>query len=136
MANELYAQICYTSQTAGTPCPCDNETSSGQNVCMYAGDVLTISVIAHDCNGDAMDITGYTFRWALQTPDATLIKTTGSGITLVTPASGLISIALVAADTVGLTTGIYSHQLEATNGSSEKTIAMSGSIQIQDNIFP
>jgi hypothetical protein len=91
-----------------------------QNFELFAGDDAILRVTVTDEDGDALDITGMTVDWALvrkvgDTPILTK-ETGGGGITLTTPASGILDIALTDANTSDLS-GNYWHQVVLTDGS-------------------
>ena len=77
------------------------------------------------------DITGKAFSWMLKRSladddvDALLVKTTASGITLTTPASGLMTITISAANTVAIEPGRYYHEVKCTDV-GDKTVESQG----------
>ena len=75
------------------------------------------------------DISGWALSWRLKRsvddPDTRTIatKTTGAGIVLTTPASGLCTVTVTAADTLRLPAGQYVHELKRTDSGFEAVLA-------------
>ena len=107
-------------------------TTTGQNITMWSGDDKTISVTVNDENGAAQDITSFTASYVIAKyagDTAIVTKTNNTGITLTTPASGILTIVLDAADTTSLG-GLYHHELEITDTSSKVATAFIGILTI------
>ncbi len=109
---------------------------------MFSGDDKILRYTVTD-GTTAIDIAGAAFRWGLfkLDPDATTPtargtvltppgeKTVGSGITITTPASGILEVALVPADTADIK-GEFYHELEMVLGGETSTVAF-GQINIK-----
>lgn len=104
---------------------------------LYTGEdkTLTITVYQSD-ESTAQNITGWSlsYRWKRSLSDAdsdaVLTKTTSSGITLTTPASGLCAVAIADTDTDSLQPQTYYHELKRTDAGSE-TVLMTGTVVLR-----
>jgi len=109
---------------------------------MKSGDSKVLQVTVKDEAGVAINITGATFTWALSkkkssggfSPTLLLTKTVGSGITLVTPASGRLDIALLPADTDALK-GSYYQELQMVDTATNKSTVLDGTITIDPDLI-
>jgi hypothetical protein len=108
-------------------------TAVAQNVSMYQGDTKSLVFTVTDDAGAPKNITGALVRWVLQRwpTDTTpvLDKNVGAGITLTTPLSGILTVALAPADTLTLE-GDYVHELEVTDTSTNVSTVAVGSMTI------
>lgn len=109
---------------------------NGQNqqIDMYAGDTLTISVTVYD--GDTTtptSITGATVRWVMFNRAGSIVldKTNGSGVTITNGVGGVFEVALLPADTVSLSAGLYRHEGEVTDVSGRVVTVVTGAILIR-----
>lgn len=93
-------------------------------------------------NGAAINVTGYTFwftaKYNYEDADSAKVfqKTVGSGITLTTPASGIITVKLSPTDTSGLpahTTRLY-YDLKMKDGSSNVYSILSGELVVEPDV--
>lgn len=107
---------------------------------LYAGEDKTLAFTIYQADGTtAQNITGWTlsYRWkrSLDDPDAdaVLTKTTSSGITLVTPASGQCTVAIADTDTDAVAAGPYYHELKRTDDGSE-TVLTTGSVYLRQAV--
>lgn len=104
---------------------------------MVSGDARTIEFAITDQDGAAMNLDGYTARWAMSrlrsagvfSTEITLLKTLGTGLNITNAAGGLISVSLDPIDTAELV-GPYYHELEVRNGDTVVFTAASGIINI------
>jgi hypothetical protein len=78
--------------------------------------------------GTPQDISGWTLSWLLKRKatdadaDALLTKTTGSGIVLTTPASGLCTITVADTETNSFAPGTYHHELKRMDAGFETVL--------------
>lgn len=103
---------------------------------IYAGEDVSITVNVKDTDGNAEDITGMSFSYKVWkgSSAAVLTKTTGSGITLTTPASGVLTISMADTDTDALTPATYKHELKITDdGSGNEEVVMVGTLTILES---
>lgn len=106
------------------------------NVKINSGDTMNLVVTVIDDAGAAVNITGYSATWKLAVRNdasADVSKAVGSGITLTTPASGILTIALTAADTADRC-GAYVHELQLTDGSGNVSTALCGRLTIAGDL--
>lgn len=97
----------------------------------WAGDDVTLSATATNSSGSAVNLTGSTLEWTLTDGRTERItKTTSSGITVVTAASGTFTVSLDAADTADLEAGTYRHRATVTDGSSNVTTVLDGRARV------
>lgn len=91
----------------------------------FLGEDKTLSFTIYQSDGStAQNITGWSLIFVLRrlpaSADPALIsKTTGSGITLTTPASGLCEVEITDTDTEGLNEGKYYYSLKRTDAGQE-----------------
>ena len=96
-----------------------------------AGDTLSIKHTITDNDGDAQDITGWTFRFALSrtvggtTVLGTELSPATATVTLTTPASGIMHIGITKTDTASLT-GTYYFETEGQDGAGEESTVARG----------
>ena len=99
-----------------------------------------------DNSNAPLDITGYTIRWAATRTNASGnpiesgavidLNTTNDPTQVVktTPASGIVDVILLEADTTGLTPGSYYIELEGVDGSGNSEVFAVGTLTIEPNI--
>jgi len=90
-----------------------------ENIEIVQGVTYSRTVTVRDSAGTKINVTGATATWKLaKEADATadLSLSVGSGITLTTPAQGLITIAVTAAQADALAAGTYVHECKLTVG--------------------
>jgi len=114
------------------------DVSKRVDITCRRGDTLTIDLDITDSNGDAMNLTGYTFKMEVRksdTDDGTTIsdasiilstEDTGNSnnkqITVSTPdASGNLTFSSVAANMKAAAAGIYVYDIESKNGATVQT---------------
>ena len=95
---------------------------------LYLGeDKALIYTVYQNDETTVQDITGFALSWLLKRdPDdagALITKTTGSGINLTTPASGICTVTVLDTDTDGLDAGDYWHELKRTDANSETILS-------------
>lgn len=95
----------------------------------FTGEDRALRFTVKDDAGVAVDITGWALSWRFKRrvddPDgaALITKTTGSGIALTTPASGICTVTIDDTDTdrLGRVDGV--HELKRTDAGSEVVLA-------------
>jgi len=108
---------------------------TGQNFTMWKGDDKTVQFTIED----ATDVSGYTAKWhmAVDANSAKLITKTsgGGGITF---NGNKVLVAIASAETkdsvTAIPAGSYYHELELIDGSSNKTIAAIGVIDLKKTL--
>jgi hypothetical protein len=106
---------------------------------LYTGEDKTLTITVYQADGATpQDITGwalsYVWKKTLADPDAeaALTKTTSSGITLTTPASGICTVTIADTDTDHLPARTYVHELKRTDAGSE-TVLTTGTVLLQQS---
>lgn len=110
---------------------------------LFTGADKTLQFTVLDANDVPVDITGWSVLWGLypnpfekgSTPLVT--KTVGSGITLTTPLSGVLRVALLDTDTdnlPGAESYAYYHELRRTDGGLEDVLAY-GDVMLRQSPF-
>ena len=121
---------------------------TAQDATMYRGNrkVLRYTVTDEDNSGSALDITSYTIRWAatrtnasgnpIETGAVIDLNSTSDPTQVVktTPASGIVDITLLEADTTSLTPGSYYIELEGVDGSGNSEVFAVGTLTLEPNI--
>jgi hypothetical protein len=121
---------------------------TAQDATMYRGNrkVLRYTVTDEDNSGAALDITSYTIRWAatrtnasgnpIETGAVIDLNSTSDPTQVVktTPASGIVDITLLEADTTSLTPGSYYIELEGVDGSGNSEVFAVGTLTLEPNI--
>ena len=107
---------------------------------LYTGEDKTLTVTIYQADGiTPQNITGWalSYRWKRSPKDAdseaVMTKTTSSGITLTTPASGLCTVAIADTDTDSLEAQTYYHEMKRTDAGSE-TVLTTGTVVLQQAI--
>ena len=91
-----------------------------------------------DSTGAAVDITGWAVTYVLVPvgSDANVVpmisKTVGSGITLTTPASGILTVTIADTDTDDTLGGTYYYELRRTDASNEDVLAY-GTVELRQS---
>lgn len=99
----------------------------------FAGEDKQLRFTILDENAVAVDITGWAVRFAfgeMPGDDAIFEKTVGSGITLTTPLSGLLTVQVQDADTDALAAGSYVYSLKRMDNNTETILAF-GDVLLQ-----
>ncbi len=119
-----------------------------QNFKFHAGDVRKLRFTVYkedplnpgkpDLN-NPVDLTGATIKWALanfKTDAAPLFtKSTGSGITIVAPATnGVFDVALDKADTVNLNGKLF-HEAEVVEASGDDSTVATGTVTVEATVI-
>lgn len=92
------------------------------DITILRGDDQTVRFTITTSAGAVQNVTGWSFSFTVKASlddvigSALFQKTVGSGITLTTPASGIVDVALSSSDTSGLA-GNYYYDLEGIDGS-------------------
>ena len=109
-----------------------------QNFSMYQGDDVRLGVTLVDAAGVPVSLVGATLKWGIakKASDGTplLLKTIGSGITVLDPAAGSFEVALVPADTQSYV-GDYYHEVELTDAGGKRLTVMTGKVQIAPTLI-
>lgn len=110
-------------------------TSTGQDLTRYIGDKTTFSLTITDSAGDPLNMTGYSAAWVAYDGNGTAVitKTTGDGISIGDGdgTNDKLTITLNPADTADLSAGIYGHQAEVTDGSSNPVTVAEGALTLK-----
>lgn len=91
---------------------------------IFSGEDRSIQFTVKDSAGAAVDVTG----WAISFVAGNVTKTVGSGVTLTTPAAGVVTVALGATDTTALLGG-NNYKLRRTD-TGYNTVLAYGSITV------
>lgn len=106
---------------------------------MYSGDSVSIACTVTDsATGAAVVLTGASMSWALATsPGATALvtKTSADGdITVGGAGSNVATVALEPADTATVAPGVYTHELQITDGSGNVYTVYQGSLYLRGDV--
>ena len=85
---------------------------------VFAGEDRSLVFTVVDGVGAPVNVTG----WAVSFVVSTVTKTVGSGVTLTTPTSGVVTVALAAADTNALVGGFF-YKLRRTDAGLNAVLA-------------
>ena len=103
------------------------ETAIPASANWFTGEAKTLQFTVLDSGGTPVNITGWSFSWSLRSskdaPVASLIKTTGAGITIVNGPGGVLRVVVAASDTASLTQKNYWHILRRTDPGLEQVLA-------------
>lgn len=106
----------------------------------FTGEDKSLVFTVYQSDGStAEDITGWSLSWMLKRnkrdadADALITKTTGDGIALTTPESGVCTVSVADTETEDLRGGRYYHELKRTDAGSEAVLSY-GSAQVQQSI--
>ena len=80
---------------------------------------LIFTVTNTDANGTAINLTGYTIKFAITNQVSgtnILTLTNGSGITLTSPTTGLVTFQITGTQTAAIPVGTYYYGIKATSG--------------------
>lgn len=108
-----------------------------ETIKMFRGDDEDFAFQVKDSAGTPIDTTGWSFKFTAKLNDSdtsnVIQKTTGSGITEVDAMTGQYTIAIAAADTVGVSAGTLVYDIEATTAAAKiKTVAKGALVISQD----
>lgn len=91
---------------------------------------LRFTIYSDTAHAAAQDITGWAISWMVKKRksqadvDAAITKTTSAGITLTTPGSGILDIALSDTDIADIVGGaVYWHELKRTDAGLETVLS-------------
>lgn len=115
---------------------------------IYAGNrrIQRFTVVDEDTAGSpAFDLTGLVVKYALarfgtngeplKSSPLLDLSSTGAQVTITTPASGIVEVELLPADTVDLTPGDYYFELEVYNGAeTEGVVVATGTLTVRTNV--
>lgn len=104
------------------------------NASMYAGDTLSLSGTALDSTGAVINLTGATIASKFTDGIRSVIDgSIGSGITVVTAASGTFTLAFAPADTDDFEPGAYRYSVTVTESGGTVTTVLTGRIRVLRN---
>jgi len=113
-------------------------TSEAQNFEMYAGEDKILTVTVTDAAGDVVDLTDASIEWVMKrTADDTtalVTKTLADGITCASPATGVFTVTLEAADTEELGGASYLHEAEVTDAGDNVSTVTRGVVTIKKSL--
>jgi hypothetical protein len=92
----------------------------------FIGEHKTLRFTVVDAAGAAVNITGWLIDFKISATNSgprIFTKSVGSGITLTTPASGILDVTINTADTSGLAPGVYYYALRRTTASNETELS-------------
>ena len=108
-------------------------TATGQNFTIYQGDHKQVYVTTYEEDGITnLNILSCDINWVMYKrypENIVLTKTTASGITITTAASGIFLISLVPVDTENLL-GEYNHEAELTDQAGNISTIMVGKVDV------
>jgi hypothetical protein len=85
----------------------------------FIGEDRTLRFSVIDEDGLAQNISGWSLEWLLRErpwgAQALITKSTGAGITITSPTTGVCEVAIADDDTIALAPGVYFHTLRRTN---------------------
>jgi hypothetical protein len=109
-----------------------------QNFSMYQGDDVRLGVTLVDAAGLPVSLVGATLKWGIakKAIDGVplLLKTIGSGITVLDAVGGSFEVALTPSDTQSLV-GDYYHEVELTDAASKRLTVLTGKVQIAPTLI-
>jgi hypothetical protein len=102
----------------------------------FRGEDKTLRFTVVDDGDNPVNITGWTITFTMSASQhgaqiAGLTKTVGSGITLTSPASGILDVTILDTDTVAQGPAIYYYSLRRTNAGFAAELAF-GSIDLRE----
>jgi hypothetical protein len=92
----------------------------------FIGEDKTLEFTVLEADGSAQDLSGWAIEWVLRREpggSALVTKEVGSGITVSTPASGVLQVAVADVDTDPLPAGRYWHALRRADSGTEAVLA-------------
>lgn len=117
-------------------------TKLNQNLTVWTGDSRVIALTINDADGDEVNLTGATVRYAIAeaaTSGTKLVeKTTSSGISITDAANGKCEITLAPADTTALQPGVprdLYHECEVEDSTGKKMTAFTGKFRLNPSIY-
>jgi hypothetical protein len=103
---------------------------------MYASNDVELDLSLFDEDGDPLDLTGSTVRWALASaydPTVPLVLKSSdamAGILITDAVQGMVIVVLAAEDTAGLGGQPYVHEAAVTNDDGAETTVLTGAATI------
>lgn len=107
-------------------------TAENQNFTMYAGDSKRLRIAVMTPEGDPVDLTGSTMKWAVKEGASTILLKNGAGVTITDAANGVFTVDLAPIDTRTFS-GTYNHIGEMTNSSGQISTILTGLIFFEIN---
>jgi len=107
------------STCSSSPCSCGTATSvnlnnaSNVNICCRRGDTFKLEANIKDANGDALDLTLYTYKMEVREYDGGPLVIDSADITVTGTAEGVLTILIAAADMI-VEAGVYVYGLQTT----------------------
>jgi len=107
------------STCSSSPCSCGTATSvnlnnaSNVNICCRRGDTFKLEANIKDANGDALDLTLYTYKMEVREYDSGPLVINSADITVTGTAEGVLTILIAAADMI-VEAGVYVYGLQTT----------------------
>lgn len=96
----------------------------------FTGEDKALLFSITDASDDPQDITGWAISWMVKRrkthpdADAIVVKTVGSGITLTSPTTGVLSITVSDTDVAAIVGGnLYYHELKRTDAGFETVLS-------------
>jgi len=103
---------------------------------VYRKNDLLISATIQDENENALDLSGASLDFVVETPAGAekIRKSVGNGITVTDAVNGQIEIDISAADT-DIPAGLYKHELLVTDADSNRYTAIVGNFLVLDSLL-
>ena len=106
-----------------------------QDFDMYAGDDQNIGITIKDALGGNMNLTDVNaIQWIMKkyalSSGSLIEKNVGSGVTILTAASGEVRVELYSADTQSVTPGPYYHEMRVKDSSNNISTVLTGTMTI------
>lgn len=110
-------------------------TTASQNFVMYAGDTKNLVITVTDISGAIINLTGAIVKWKLTYSNGTIYKdTTGGGVTITSPTTGVFTVKLNSIDTSSLS-GNFLHGAELIDSSGNVSTILAGIASINTAII-
>ena len=103
------------------------------NLEVYQGDSLDITDTVVTSGSTAKDLTGATIKFVVFNSSGSILstKTIGSGITVATPANGIMVVSFTIADTTALSVGSYAYECSVVDNTSKKSHVTIGTLTVK-----
>lgn len=122
----------------GKDCACEGDMKVHQPEYMNVGDTWEIEGVLAYADGTPFDLgAGCDIRWAIQDSAGatTILKTLGSGITVIDPAAGTCLITVGPEDSDVVAIGNYTDQLRATDPTGYVSTQWTGPFNVRKSFF-